>query len=103
MAEESDNSDSWGNILKKSYQLFGIKINDQKDNQELKDALNDLDRITKMDSVPAKKAKQIVKVEHKIIDDLSSRRYKDRSKYQNISPAAINEFHVEQDQLIFKL
>ena len=72
MAEESDNSDSWGNILLdnliKSYQLFGTKINDQKDNQELKDASNDLDKNTKKDSVPAKKAKQIVKVEHKIND-----------------------------------
>ena len=81
MAEESDNLDSWGNILldnlKKSYQLFGTKIDDHKDNQELKNALDDLDRIIKRDSVPAKEAKQIVKVEHKIVSEFNPRKYVD--------------------------
>ena len=34
---------------------------------------------------------------------LSSRKYEDRSEYQNIPPAAINKFNVDQDQLIPKL
>ena len=74
MAEESENSDSGGNILldnlKKSFQQFGTKVNDQKDNQELKDASNDLDMNTKKDSVPAKKAKQIVKVNTRLLVNL---------------------------------
>ena len=89
MAEESDNSDSWGNILldnlKKSYQLFGTKINDQKDNQELKDASNDLDMNTKKDSVPAKKAKQIVKVNTRLLVNLIQKNMLSKKfKYQSL-------------------
>ena len=81
MAEESDNSDSWGSMLinaclEKSYQIFGT--NDHKDTKEseaVKDASTNLDRVSKMNSVSARKAKQIVKVEHKIVSDLSTRRH----------------------------
>ena len=81
MAEESDNSDSWGSMLinaclEKSYQIFGTNGHkDSKESKAVKDASTNLDRVSKMNSVSARKAKQIVKVEHKIVSDLSTRRH----------------------------
>ena len=87
MAEESENSDSWGSmlinaILVKSGLISGEKSNNRNVIQEhqlvgskkpktVKDASNDL-------------------VDHKVVDDLNPKSY-GRSKYQEIAPKPINE------------
>ena len=71
------------NTASANIKLLGTKIDDHKDNQELKDASNDLNRITKTSSVTARKAKQIMKVEHKIVSEFNPRKYVDNKFLQS--------------------